>query len=48
MAALDRIMCAAIAALEFVGGEVGFEADTSWHVPFYNSTPRRRMTPASP
>src|SRR6266852_3871069 len=45
VAALDRFTCAAIAALEFVGGEVGFEVDTSWHVPFYNSTPRHRMMP---
>ncbi len=40
MAALDRIMCAAIAVLEFVVGQVGCEVDASWHVPFYNSTTR--------
>ncbi len=33
MAALDRIMCAAITALEFVVGQVGCEADVSWHAP---------------
>ena len=31
MAALNRISCSAIALLEFVVGEVGFEVDVSWH-----------------
>jgi hypothetical protein len=33
MAALDRICCVAIAVPEFVVGQVGFEADVSWHAP---------------
>ena len=33
MAALDRIMCTAIAVMEFVVGQMGFEADASWRAP---------------
>jgi hypothetical protein len=33
MAALDRITCMAIAGVEFVDSQVGFEADASWHAP---------------
>ena len=45
MAALDRIMCAAIAVMEFVLGQVGFEADVSWHAPvlqLHTATPYKR------
>ena len=31
MAALDRITCVAIAVVEFVVGQMGCEADASWH-----------------
>ncbi len=33
MAALDRIMCAAIAVMEFVISQGGVEVDASWHAP---------------
>src|SRR5258708_33837244 len=33
MAALDWISGSAIALLEFVVGQVGFEVDASWHAP---------------
>jgi hypothetical protein len=33
MAALDRIMCPVIAVVEFVVGQMGCEADVSWHAP---------------
>lgn len=33
MAAFDRITCAAIAVVEFVVGQMRFEADSSWHAP---------------
>ncbi len=44
MAALDWIMCMAIAVMEFVVGQMGREADASLHAPFYNSTPPRRIS----
>lgn len=33
MLQLNRISCATIAFMEFVVGQVGFEADASWHAP---------------
>jgi hypothetical protein len=30
---LDRITCPAIAVVEFVVSQVGYEVDASWHVP---------------
>ena len=44
MAPFNRIICASVAVVEFVVVEVGFEVDVSWHAPFYNYTPRRRIT----
>jgi hypothetical protein len=41
MSVFDRIICVAVAVMEFVVRQVGFEADVSWHAPFYNSMPRR-------
>ena len=43
MSALDRVVGAAIAVMEFVVGQIGSEADAVWHASFYNSTARRRM-----
>ncbi len=48
MATLDRITCPAIAVVEFVVSQVEFEANASWHPPFYNNTLRRRISPAGP
>jgi hypothetical protein len=33
MAALDWVICTAIADMEFVVGQMGFEANASWHAP---------------
>jgi hypothetical protein len=33
MAALDRIICPVIAVVELVVGQMGCEADVSWHAP---------------
>jgi hypothetical protein len=38
MAPLDRIIRTAVAVVEFVVSQVGFEGDTSWHAPLYNNT----------
>ena len=43
MAALDRVVGAAIAVMKFVDGQVGCEADAVWRAPFYNSMARSRM-----
>lgn len=46
MATLDWISCAAIAVMEFVAGQVGFEVDASWHAPVlqrYAATPYEKI-----
>ena len=37
MATLDRISCPAVAVMEFVVGQVGFEVDVSWHAELFSS-----------
>jgi hypothetical protein len=44
MAPLDRIICAAVAVVELVVRQVGFEVDMSWHAPFYNDAALPRIT----
>ena len=43
MTALDRVVGAARAVMEYVVGQIGSEADAVWHASFCNSTRRRRM-----
>lgn len=50
MAALDRITCAAIAVMELVIGQVGFEMDVSWHdlvLQQYTATPYDETYPGA-